>query len=45
MVVLHESGVDPDRGEIARIPHLGEKPPRVADAVRHHDFDFRERRI
>ena len=43
MVVLHESSVDPDRGEIARIPYFGEKPAYVADALRHDDFDLRQR--
>ena len=41
VVVLHESRVDPDRGKIARIPHLQEKSSHVADTLRHDDFDFR----
>src|SRR5258705_9333710 len=34
---LRESRVDPDRGEIARVPYFGEKSPWVVDAPRHDD--------
>jgi hypothetical protein len=41
VIVLHEGGVEADRGKIERIATLGEIPPRIADAVRHEDSDFR----
>src|SRR3954452_4762245 len=43
VVVLHKSRLDPDRGEIARVPYLGEKTSDIADAPRHENFDFRQR--
>src|SRR5437879_6339110 len=45
VVVLHESRLDPDRGEIARVPYLGEKTSNIADAPRHENSDFRQRRF
>jgi hypothetical protein len=45
VVVLHKSRLDPDRREIARVPHLGEKTSDIADAPRHENFDFRQCRF
>jgi hypothetical protein len=41
VIVLHENGIDPGGGKVARVPHLREKTARVANALGHQDLYFR----
>jgi hypothetical protein len=45
VIILHKFNVDPDRGRVARISHLGEKASNVTNTPRHRHFDFRQRGI